>query len=250
MKTYFAEFSKLSGSLVWLVTLGLPILCTLAGSIKLTSSSDWDTLWIRSIGFYGMAILPVGIAITASLVWRVEHQRGNWAALMSQPISVWNIVCTKATVVGILSALMQITLVISVIIIGKMHIGLSGFLPSQYLLSSVLIACATIPVAALQSMLSMVLSSFALPVAIALVATGLSTAALMIKLPGILLSPYALATFSTQIGTSLVGSKSTVFQAVELSPTIAGLLLVITAVLTLFFISLSSALLNHKDLHV
>ena len=33
----------------------------------------WRLLWIRSVGFYGMALLPVGLAVLASLVWRMKY---------------------------------------------------------------------------------------------------------------------------------------------------------------------------------
>lgn len=57
MKTLQAELPKISGSFVWLVTVGLPMLSVLSGAIGDLSISDWDTLWLRSIGFYGMALL-------------------------------------------------------------------------------------------------------------------------------------------------------------------------------------------------
>lgn len=112
-----------------------------------------------------------------------------------------------------------------------------------------LIMLGCIPVAVLQSFLSMVLRSFAVPVAIALVGSGLSTAILMTGSPAILLSPYALATYSTQIGTSLVDNASTVFDAAALTPSSAGTVIVIVIVLTVMLLGGTTMLLNRQDIH-
>jgi len=36
---------------------------------------------VRSIGFYGMVLLPVSLGVLASLVWRGEHQGANGLAV-------------------------------------------------------------------------------------------------------------------------------------------------------------------------
>lgn len=249
MKTLQAELPKISGSFVWLVTVGLPMLSVLSGAIGDLSISDWDTLWLRSIGFYGMALLSVGIAILASLTWRLEHKNGNWNLLMSQPVSNLSIISAKAIVIALLAATMQVVLLITVCFVGKIGLDLSGLLPARYWLSSVLVILGCVPVAVLQSLLSMVLRSFAVPVAIALVGTGLSTAILMTGSPIILLSPYALATYSTQMGTSLVGSASTVFHAAALTPNSAGTLIIIVLALTAMLLGGTTMLLNRRDIH-
>ena len=82
MNVIQTEFMKLKGSLSWLVVVLLPVMAVLSGSLSTLSSGGefedgWHTLWIRSIGFYGMALLPIGVGILASLVWRPEHRNGN-----------------------------------------------------------------------------------------------------------------------------------------------------------------------------
>lgn len=254
MSMVHTELTKAHGSLSWLVIFTLPILSVLSGSIgTLTTGSEldggWDTLWIRSIGFYGMTILPVGIAILASLAWKTEHTPGNWNALMSQPVHMLRIVASKASVVAIFAALMQVVLVSTIVVIGKLGLGLDGMLPATYWMSSLLVIIACIPVAALQSLLSMTISSFAIPVAIDLVATGMSTAALMVGVPGALLSPYALATYATQLGTTLVGDASTAFQAADITTTTGGMVVMLATGLSVFFVWLSTELLHRRDLH-
>lgn len=77
MGSVYTEFLKLKRSMSWAVVLLLPIIMVSTGSMSSIAGGGqfddgWHTLWIRSIGFYGMAILSVGIAILASLVWRVD----------------------------------------------------------------------------------------------------------------------------------------------------------------------------------
>lgn len=72
MKYVSVEFVKLQRSLSWAVVILLPIIAVASGSMSSVAADGglddgWHTLWIRSIGFYGMALLPVGIAILASL---------------------------------------------------------------------------------------------------------------------------------------------------------------------------------------
>jgi len=67
-------------------------------------------MWLRSVVFYGLFPLAIGIGILASLMWRVEHRGGNWNALMSGPTSSMRIVAAKAVVVAVLAAAMQVVL--------------------------------------------------------------------------------------------------------------------------------------------
>ena len=82
MNSIHSEFLKLKRSMSWAVVLVVPIIMVLAGSMSTMLAQDtfedgWHTLWIRSVGFYGMAILPVAVAILASLVWRVERRKAT-----------------------------------------------------------------------------------------------------------------------------------------------------------------------------
>jgi len=82
MNSIYSEFLKLKRSMSWAVVLVVPIIVVLAGSMSTvlaqgTFEDGWHTLWIRSVGFYGMAILPVAVAILASLVWRVERRKAT-----------------------------------------------------------------------------------------------------------------------------------------------------------------------------
>ncbi|MGJ0184974.1 ABC transporter permease [Corynebacterium glyciniphilum] len=200
----------------------------------------------NSIGFYGMAILSVGIGVLASLVWRVEHRNGNWNTLMASPVPTSQILLGKTTAIVLLATAMQVVFVIAVVISGKLH-GLDGMLPGQYMVTSVLVVVACIPVAALQSALSAFLRSFAVPVAIALVLTGVSTMALMLHLPVLTSLPYAALTHATQIGTILSEGEATTFDAAELTPLSALGVVTLAGMSAAIIIAAAAALLNRSD---
>lgn len=203
-----AEFIKLRRSLSWVVVVLLPLVLVVSGSIMTLLDgrgleNGWHTLWLRSVVFYGMFPLAVGIAILASLVWRAEHRGNNWNALMAGPTSSLRIALAKAVVVAVLAALMQVIVVVTVILLGKLAFGLPGFLPARYLAVSAVIVVASLPVAVLQSWLSMVVRSFVLPIVVAFVGAGLSTVLLVIGLDAaIFVSPYAVVSRATQLGTA------------------------------------------------
>lgn len=245
------EFLKLRRSMSWAVIVILPVIMVVSGSVSTSAGGSgfddgWHTLWIRSIGFYGMAILSVGIGVLASLVWRVEHRNGNWNTLMTSPVPTSQILLGKTAAIALLAAAMQVVFVIAVVISGKLH-GLDGILPGKHLATSLLVVIAGVPVAALQSALSAVLRSFAVPVAIALVLTGASTMALMLHIPVLTSLPYAALTHATQIGTTLSEGEATTFDAAELTPLSASVVILLAGVSTVVVIAATAALLNRSD---
>lgn len=249
MAAITSEFVKLKRSLSWAIVVLLPIVMVVAGSAS-TAVSDgfengWHTLWIRSIGFYGMAVLSVGIAILASLVWRVEHRGNNWNTLMSGTLPTWKILAGKTATVSLLAAVMHLVLLATVLALGELAFDLPGYLPSEYVATSLLIIVAQVPVAAIQSSLSTFYRSFSVPVAVALVLTGAGTMALLLKirLAGFVL-PHALLTQTTQVGSDMTMSA---FSALSMTPATAILTISVAIVLTVAIIVSTSALLDRTD---
>ncbi|MGB3635015.1 MAG: ABC transporter permease [Rubrobacteraceae bacterium] len=253
MGSIYSEFVKLKRSMSWVVVVLLPVIAVFTGSTSTIATegqfeSGWHTLWIRSVGFYGMALLPVGIAVLASLVWRVEHKSSNWNALMSRPVSSLQVVVGKVAAVAVLSAAMQVVLLVTVIVLGKLVYGLPGMLPADYFVSSAVIMMACVPVAALQSGFSTFLRSFAAPVAIALVGAGVSTMALLIGIKVVSVVPYAVATQATQLGTLLVGGGATSFDAAAISPSSVSFLVTMALALTTVVVAGTTAILDRRDI--
>lgn len=252
MNVIQTEFMKLKGSLSWLVVVLLPVMAVFSGSLSTLSSGGefedgWHTLWIRSIGFYGMALLPVGVGILASLVWRPEHRNGNWNALMSQSVPTHTVVLSKVVAISTLAAAMQAVMLLTVLVMGKVAFQMPGWLPGTYWIGSLVIVIGCIPVVALQSALSTFLRSFAVPVAIALIGAGISTVTLMVGVPAAIASPYALATYTTQLGTTLVGGESTVFDAAAMTPSSVTLVAVLSALAVTLIMWATTEILNRKD---
>lgn len=249
MRTLSAELIKLKRSLSWPVVVLLPIAVTLLGAAtNLTRGEQpddgWHTVWLQSVGFHGLFPMAIGIAILGSLVWRSEHRGSNWNALMSGPTSTTSIVVAKSAVIAGLAALMQLIMLGSVIAVGAGAFGLPGMFPAQYLWTTLLIIAAIVPLAVLQSSLSMLLRSFAAPIAVALVGTGASVVALMILGDLAVVSPYGLATRATQLGTGTFSDTGTV--------TVGGvvIILVASAVLTAALIAATTAILERRDTRV
>jgi len=252
MGSVLAEFVKLKRSLSWAVVVLLPVMAVLLGAggtvlVEQRFEQGWHTLWVRSVGFYGMALLPVGVAILASLVWRAEHANGNWNAPMGRPVSTFEVLLGKTAAVAVPTAAMQAVLVASVVLLGKAVIGLPGMLPAEYFATTLLIMAGCVPVAALQSGLSALLRSFAAPVAAALVGTGVSTALLMLaEVRAVLVLPYAVATQAALMGSGL-DQDGTAFEVVRVTPASALALAAFSAVLTAVIMAGATAVLDRRD---
>lgn len=247
MDAVLAELTKLRRSLSGAVVVLLPVVLVLTGSVMtLLEGQDlengWHTLWMRSIVFYGMFPLPVGIAILASLVWRVEHRGSAWNALMSGPTSSLRIVLAKSAVITALCAIMQVIAVVVCVLLGRAAFGLPGSLPAEYLGVSAMIVLASMPVVVLQSGLSMVLRSFAAPIAVAFVGAGISTALLVAGLDlAVLVSPYAALGRATQLGTGVIADGG------EITAGVLALVAAASVLLSAVFAAVTAFVLARRD---
>jgi len=240
-----AEFIKLKRSLSWTVVVLLPVAMVIAGAVNTLVSGEtpedgWHTMWLRSVVFYGL--FPLAIGILASLVWRVEHRGGNWNALMSGPTSSMRIVAAKAVVVAVLAAAMQVVLFLTVTVIGSFVFAIPGPPPGRYVAVSLLIMIACVPVAVLQSGLSMLMRSFAAPIAVAFLGAGAAVVLLLAGLDAaIFVVPYALISRATQLGTGTFGDTGAI-TAGDVVSIVAGAL-----VLTAALIAATTAILDRRD---
>ncbi|PRX99715.1 ABC transporter permease [Allonocardiopsis opalescens] len=246
MGAVHAEFLKLKRSLAWTVVALLPAAMAVAGAVNTIAAGQqpedgWHTVWLRSAVFYGLFPLATGIGILASLVWRVEHRGGNWNALMSGPVSSLRIVAAKAAVVAVLAAAMQAVLLAAVIAVGRLAFALPGMPPARYFWISLLIMLACVPVAVLQSGLSMLMRSFAGPIAVAFLGAAAAVVMLMAELPAAVLVPYALIGRATQLGTGTFGDTGAITPWAVATTAIAAV--VLTAALT----AATTAVLNRRD---
>ena len=211
-----AELIKLRRSSSWVVVVVLPMMAVATGAANTVFSrggleDGWHTLWLRTVVFHGLFPLAVGVAVLSSLVWRVEHRGGNWNALMGREVSSRDVVTSKVTVIVALTAAMQVVLLLGVIVVGKVMFGLPGMMPSRYVLVGGIIVVASIPVAALQSGLSMSVTSFAAPVAVASVGAGAAVVLLLARFDlAVPLVPYAVLGRATRLGTGTFDDGGTI----------------------------------------
>ena len=240
------EIVKLKGSLAWTVVVLLPLIMVGAGVFTSLVTGEplddgWNTLWMRSVVFYGLLPYPLAVGVLAALVWRPEHRGGNWNALMTTTVAPWRIVAAKTAVVAGLCAAMQAVLLVAVLAAGSL-LGLDGTLPTRYVVALAVVAVASIPLAALQSALAMLMRSFAAPVAAALVASALS---IVLLAAGVGAStwvlPHALAARATQLGTGTFLDEGSIDLA-AVAP-ILGATVVATAVV----LTLASRVLQRRD---
>ncbi|WP_114560599.1 ABC transporter permease [Desertihabitans aurantiacus] len=244
------ELGKLKRSLSWSIVVLLPLVMVFAGSFMTLVSQQqladgWHTLWLRSVVFYGLFPLTLGLGILASLVWRPEHRGGNWNALMSTPVPTLRIVLAKTLAIALLGAVMQLVLLIAVVVTGKLLFGLPGLLPPRYLLVTALLVVAVLPVAAVQSALSMTFRSFAAPVAVALVGAGIAAVALAAELGGVIfVLPHALTARATQLATGTFGDSGQLTAGGSLAIVCAS------AVLTLLVVALATRFQERRDVRV
>lgn len=247
MHTIGAEALKLKRSMSWAVVLLLPVILAVTGSVTTLADGNpledgWHTLWLRSVVFYGLFPLAIGIGILASLVWRGEHRGSNWNALMSGPTRSSSIVIGKTAAVALLAIAMQVVMIVAVIVMGKAVFGLPGMLPAEYFSISALIALASVPLAGLQSGLSMLMRSFAAPIAVAFVGAGVSAVLLTADVEGVIfVSPYGLISRTTQLGTSAFADSGTIGVPLVIS------ILVATVALTAVFVAVATRVLERSD---
>lgn len=242
-----AEVLKLKRSQVWAVVVVLPLVVSALGVINTAASGTglaegWDTLWLRTAVFFGLFPLSLGVAVLASLVWRPEHRGGNWTALMSGPVSSARIVVAKTVVVAGLGIAMPAVQLVAVWVLGTAFFGLDGALPPRYLAVAAVTAVAVIPLAALQSLLSMVMRSFAAPIGVALVGAGVAVVLLTAKVhAAIAVLPYALVTRASHLTSGAFGDSG------ALTPGSVVEVLTATVVLGAAVVAVAIRVLDHRD---
>lgn len=243
-----AEFLKLKRSLSWPVVVCLPAMAVITGTVNYVFNPaqltrGWESLWSQAVLFYGLFYLCIGMAVLASLVWRVEHRGTAWNALMGGHTSTTQVVLAKLVALGALVAVMQAELVAGVAVAGKLA-GLPGMLAPRFLVVAAVGVVAALPVAALQSGLSMLLRSFAAPVAVALLGVGASTGILLGGFRSMsYVVPYALAQRGMQMGSAAVSDAG------RLSLTEVACVVVSALVLAALVSALTVMILDRRDIN-
>ncbi|MGZ0067602.1 ABC transporter permease [Microbacterium arborescens] len=168
-----AEMRKLRRSSTWIIAIVLPLLAVVTGTLNLSANADaldagWASFTSQVVLFYGLLFFSMGISLLAAAVWRVEHRGSNWNLLLTSTVRPTSLATAKIVAVLVPVALMQVVLVAGTAVAGTLVLGLDGAFPWQFAIVGAVAIVAAVPLIALQSLLSMLLRSFAAPVAICL----------------------------------------------------------------------------------
>ena len=163
-----AEVIKLKRSSVWVVAVLLPLLAVITGTFNFyrnlgVFSAEWGALTSQISLFYSMFFCSLGVALLASAAWRMEHRGTSWNAMRTSPHSPVSVVLAKTLVIVLP------VLIVLAWISGAFVMGLGLAMPSTVIASNLLAVVSIIPLIALQSLLSMLMRSFAAPVALGFV---------------------------------------------------------------------------------
>ena len=167
-----AEIIKLKRSSVWVVAVLLPLLAVVTGTFNFYRnqgffSAEWGVLTSQISLFYSMFFCSLGVALLASAAWRMEHRGTSWNAMRTTPHSPTAVALAKTLIHFTPVLAMQVILVVLAWISGTLVMGLGPAMPAAFIVSGLLAVVAAAPLVAVQSLLSMLMRSFAAPVAVA-----------------------------------------------------------------------------------
>ncbi len=227
-----AELLKLRRSMVWVFVPLLSLLAVISGGVNYWMNRDvltqgWASLIGQTTLFYGMLFYAVGIGLIASAAWRPEHRSSSWNVALTCGISPLKLVLTKVFVIMIPASALHMCFIIYTWLFG-IAVGLGVGVPPSFIASLVLILVLSIPLVLFQSLLSMLMKSFAGPAALAMGASILGF--LFTLVPGRLpqgLSftlPHALCTRGILLGSSAVSSSGAIEGQTLATLILAGLI--------------------------
>lgn len=190
------EQKKLRHSHLCLAFLVIPVLPAFMGGGNYMQNqgvltAEWYSLWTQCSLFYSNFFYGPLIALYCAYIWRVEHLNYNWNRLMTMPVPAADVFLSKLCRALGCTLFLQLWMWILFLFTGK-AVGLDGMPSLEILLWLLRGSVGGMGIAALQLLLSMVIRSFAVPIALALLGSVLG---LMISNGGLgLFWPYSLMT--------------------------------------------------------
>ena len=205
-----AEAIKLRRSSAWVVAVLLPLLAVITGTVNFIMNREsfegWISLSSQITLFYSMMFCSLGIALLASTVWRVEHRGTSWNAMRTTPHSPAAVALAKTLVILVPVLAMQGVLLALAWLAGITVAGLGPAIPTAFVASGLLAALGALPLVAMQSLLSMLMRSFAAPVAVAFLGCVVSFGLLASQNPLIYLVPQGILSKTLTLGSSAMST--------------------------------------------
>lgn len=166
-----SEQIKIRRSFIWTAFVLTPLIPALMGTQNYLNNiellkSEWFSLWTQETLFYSNFFFAPLIAIYCSYLWRMENQNKNRHMLLTQPVPVRNIFLGKLAAILKITFFTQFWVYLLYLISGKL-VSLSGMPPAQTFVYTIRGLLGGAVIAALQLLISMMIRSFAVPIAIA-----------------------------------------------------------------------------------
>lgn len=166
------ELQKCRRSPVWLAFFVLPVFPAILGTGNYLANSQvlengWYSLWSQHTLFSSIFFLPALLGVFCAWQWRLEHTDHNWNSFLTAPVPAGAQYAAKLILAAVMSLLAQGCIALLFLISGKLA-GIRETLPPElpgWLLWG---ALGGISVCAVQLYFSLVMRSFAPPVAFGL----------------------------------------------------------------------------------
>ena len=205
-----AEAIKLRRFSAWVVAVLLPLLAVITGTVNFIMNREsfegWISLSSQITLFYSMMFCSLGIALLASTVWRVEHRGTSWNAMRTTSHSPTAVALAKTLVILVPVLAMQGVLLTLAWLAGIAVAGLGPAIPTAFVASGLLATLGALPLVAVQSLLSMLMRSFAAPVAVAFLGCVVGFGLLASQNPLIYLVPQGILSETLTLGSSAVST--------------------------------------------
>ena len=189
-----AERIKYRRAPVWLAVVILPLFPAVLGTANYLANLEvlqqqWYSLWTQHTLFASYFFLPALLAVFCAWQWRLEYAQHNFNSLLAAPVSHWAVYLSKLLPAVGVSFLAQLATGL-LFLAGGAAAGIDAPVPPQLAEWLLCGGLGGMAVCAVQLFLSLLLPSFAIPVAIALVG---GIAGLMVTAQGLgLWFPYSL----------------------------------------------------------
>ena len=189
-----AERIKYRRAPVWLAVVILPLFPAVLGTANYLANLEvlqqqWYSLWTQHTLFASYFFLPALLAVFCAWQWRLEYAQHNFNSLLAAPVSPWAVYLSKLLPAVGVSFLAQLATGL-LFLAGGAAAGIDAPVPPQLAEWLLCGGLGGMAVCAVQLFLSLLLPSFAIPVAIALVG---GIAGLMVTAQGLgLWFPYSL----------------------------------------------------------
>lgn len=177
-----SEQLKLKRSFIWIAFVLIPIIPTIMGTGNYLNNlnllkSEWISLWTQETLFYSNFFFAPLIAIYCSYLWRMENQNKNRNFLFTSPVPVRDIFLGKLATIAKITVFTQLWVFVLFLVSGKL-VHLQALPDPQHFAYAARGILGGMVIAALQLLISMIIKSFAAPIAVAVMGsiTGLLAA--------------------------------------------------------------------------